>query len=307
MNSQSLFDRQRLYTIIFESDTPAGQRFDTALLVTILASLVVVMLDSIEGMHSQYRDLFNNLEWAFTALFALEYGLRLYCSPKPLGYAFSFFGLVDLLALLPAILALVFADAQYLLIVRVIRMIRIFRILKLRQYLSQANYLLIALRGSRQKIIVFLVSVSSLVTVFGTLMYVIEGPAHGFTSIPTSIYWAVVTLTTVGFGDITPKTPLGQMVATLVMITGYSIIAVPTGIFTAELTNAMRQEGQLKHDCPTAKSTATRPTPPSAAAAAANCFPRCSLAGGLTPRVRPSRRGPCAPNAPRPGDKDLAL
>ncbi|MGB8144317.1 MAG: ion transporter [Chromatiaceae bacterium] len=253
MNSPSLFDRQRLYTIIFESDTPAGQRFDTALLVTILASLVVVMLDSIQGMHSQYRDLFNNLEWAFTALFALEYGLRLYCSPKPLGYAFSFFGLVDLLALLPAILALVFADAQYLLIVRVIRMIRIFRILKLRQYLSQANYLLIALRGSRQKIIVFLVSVSSLVTVFGALMYVIEGPAHGFTSIPTSIYWAVVTLTTVGFGDITPKTPLGQMVATLVMITGYSIIAVPTGIFTAELTNAMRQEGQLKHDCPNCK------------------------------------------------------
>ena len=253
MHSQSLLDRQRLYTIIFESDTPAGQRFDTALLVTILASLVVVMLDSIEGMHSQYRDLFNHLEWAFTALFALEYGLRLYCSPKPLGYAFSFFGLVDLLALLPAILALAFADAQYLLIVRVIRMIRIFRILKLRQYLSQANYLLIALRGSRQKIIVFLVSVSSLVTVFGTLMYVIEGPAHGFTSIPTSIYWAVVTLTTVGFGDITPKTPLGQMVATLVMITGYSIIAVPTGIFTAELTNAMRQEGQLKHDCPHCK------------------------------------------------------
>ena len=277
MNSKSLLDRQRLYTIIFESDTPAGQRFDTALLVTILASLVVVMLDSIEGMHSQYRDLFNNLEWAFTALFALEYGLRLYCSPKPLGYAFSFFGLVDLLALLPAILALAFADAQYLLIVRVIRMIRIFRILKLRQYLSQANYLLIALRGSRQKIIVFLVSVSSLVTVFGTLMYVIEGPAHGFTSIPTSIYWAVVTLTTVGFGDITPKTPLGQMVATLVMITGYSIIAVPTGIFTAELTNAMRQEGQLKHDCPNCKKYRHE-------ASAAFCS-RCG--GPLFPRAEP--------------------
>jgi len=242
--------RQRLYIIIFESDTRAGQRFDTALLLTILASLVVVMMDSIEGMHSQYRDLFNNLEWAFTALFALEYGLRLYCSPKPLGYAFSFFGLIDLLAVLPAILALAFADAQYLLIVRVIRMIRIFRVLKLRQYLSQANLLLTALRGSRRKIVVFLVSVSTLVTVFGTLMYVIEGPANGFTSIPTSIYWAVVTLTTVGFGDITPKTPLGQMVATLVMITGYSIIAVPTGIFTAELTHAMRQDGQLKHDCP---------------------------------------------------------
>ena len=242
--------RQRLYIIIFESDTPAGRRFDTLLLLTILASLGVVMVDSIESVHARYHGLLSGLEWTFTALFALEYLLRLYCSPKPLRYAFSFFGLVDLLAVLPAILALAFADAQYLLIVRVIRMIRIFRILKLRQYLAQANFLLTALRASRRKIIVFLVSVSSLVTVFGTLMYVIEGPANGFTSIPTSIYWAIVTLTTVGFGDITPKTPLGQMVASLVMITGYSIIAVPTGIFTAELTQALRQEGQLLHDCP---------------------------------------------------------
>lgn len=242
--------RQRLYIIIFESDTQAGQRFDTALLLTILASLVVVMLDSIQAIHLVYRDLFQALEWAFTALFALEYGLRLYSSPKPLRYAFSFFGLIDLLAVLPAFLALAFEDAQYLMIVRVIRMIRIFRVLKLRQYLTQANFLLTALRASRRKIIVFLVTVSSLVTVFGTLMYVIEGPANGFTSIPTSIYWAVVTLTTVGFGDITPKTPLGQMVATLVMITGYSIIAVPTGIFTAELTQAMRLEGQSQHECP---------------------------------------------------------
>ena len=242
--------RQRLYIIIFESDTPAGRRFDTLLLLLILASLAVVMLDSVEAIHVRHHRVLNVLEWTFTALFALEYGLRLYCSPKPLRYAFSFFGLVDLLAVLPAILALAFADAQYLLIVRVIRMIRIFRVLKLRQYLSQANFLLTALRASRRKIVVFLVTVSSLVTVFGTLMYVIEGPANGFTSIPTSIYWAVVTLTTVGFGDITPKTPLGQMVASLVMITGYSIIAVPTGIFTAELTQAMRQEDQLQHDCP---------------------------------------------------------
>jgi voltage-gated potassium channel len=242
--------RQRLYIIIFESDTPAGRRFDTLLLLTILASLGVVMVDSIESVHARYHGLLSGLEWTFTAIFALEYLLRLYCSPKPLRYAFSFFGLVDLLAVLPAILALAFADAQYLLIVRVIRMIRIFRILKLRQYLAQANFLLTALRSSRRKIIVFLVTVSSLVTVFGTLMYVIEGPANGFTSIPTSIYWAIVTLTTVGFGDITPKTPLGQMVASLVMITGYSIIAVPTGIFTAELTQALRQEGQLLHDCP---------------------------------------------------------
>jgi voltage-gated potassium channel len=242
--------RQRLYIIIFHTDTPAGQRFDRWLLLIILASLVVVMLDSVEHHHQRFGDLFMALEWGFTTLFAIEYALRLYCSPKPLRYAFSFYGLIDLLAVLPALLALLFADAQYLLIIRVIRMLRIFRVLKLAPYLSQANFLLVALRGSRQKIIVFLLSVTTLVIVYGTIMYVLEGPKNGFTSIPISIYWAVVTLTTVGFGDITPKTALGQAMATLVMITGYSIIAVPTGIFTAELANAMRADGQLEHDCP---------------------------------------------------------
>ncbi|WP_172150975.1 ion transporter [Pseudomonas tumuqii] len=242
--------RQRLYIIIFHTDTPAGQRFDRWLLLTILASLVVVMFDSIDSIHSQYGAQLLGLEWGFTALFAIEYITRLYCSPKPLRYAFSFFGLVDLLAVLPAILALLFADAQYLLMIRVIRMLRVFRVLKLGPYLNQANFLLTALRGSRQKIIVFFVGIATLVTVYGTLMYVIEGPANGFTSIPISIYWAVVTLTTVGFGDITPKTALGQAMATLVMITGYSIIAVPTGIFTAELATVMRADDQLEHDCP---------------------------------------------------------
>ena len=242
--------RQRLYIIIFHTDTPAGQRFDRWLLLAILASLVVVMLDSLSDVHRQYGELLLGLEWGFTVLFAIEYVVRLYCSPKPLRYAFSFYGVVDLLAVLPAILALLFADAQYLLIIRVIRMLRIFRVLKLTPYLSQANFLLIALRGSRQKIIVFLLSLTTLVIVYGTIMYVVEGPKNGFTSIPTSIYWAVVTLTTVGFGDITPKTALGQAMATLVMITGYSIIAVPTGIFTAELANAMRGDDQLKHECP---------------------------------------------------------
>ncbi len=242
--------RQRLYIIIFHTDTEAGQRFDRWLLLTILASLVVVMLDSIDEIHSQYAPALNILEWGFTLLFAVEYAIRLYCSPKPLRYAFSFFGLIDLLAILPAILALFFADAQYLMIIRVIRMLRVFRVLKLGTYLRQANFLLTALRGSKQKIIVFFASIATLVTVFGTLMYVIEGPVNGFTSIPTSIYWAVVTLTTVGFGDIVPKTPLGQALSTLVMITGYSIIAVPTGIFTAELANAMREGSSLKHACP---------------------------------------------------------
>jgi voltage-gated potassium channel len=242
--------RQRLYIIIFHTDTPAGQRFDSLLLMTIMASLVVVMLDSIDTINSQYGVQLLALEWAFTALFAVEYLVRLYCSPKPLRYAFSFFGLVDLLAVLPAILALLFADAQYLLIIRVIRMLRVFRVFKLSPYLRQANFLVTALRGSRQKIIVFFVGIATLVTVYGALMYVIEGPAHGFSSIPRSIYWAVVTLTTVGFGDIVPHTPLGQALATVVMITGYSIIAVPTGIFTAELATAMRADGQLEHDCP---------------------------------------------------------
>jgi voltage-gated potassium channel len=244
--------RERLNIIIFHTDTPAGRRFDEILLVIILASLVAVMLDSVEAINREYGPELRILEWGFTALFAIEYLARLYCSPRPLRYAFSFYGLIDLLAVLPGILALVFADAQYLIIVRILRMLRVFRVLKLTPYLSQANFLLVALRGSRQKITVFLLTVSTLVTVFGTLMYVIEGPAHGFTSIPTSIYWAVVTLTTVGFGDITPKTGLGQGLATLIMITGYSIIAVPTGIFTAELANAMRSgEGSLHRSCPT--------------------------------------------------------
>ncbi len=243
--------RNRLYIIIFQTDTRTGQRFDSWLLLTIMASLVVVIIDSIDSLHRDYAALLAAIEWGFTLVFAIEYGLRLYCSPKPLRYAFSFYGLIDLLAILPGVLAIYYADAQYLLIIRVIRMLRIFRILKLSPYLKQANYLLTALHGSKQKIIVFLLTISTLVTVFGTLMYVIEGPEHGFTSIPKGIYWAVVTLTTVGFGDIVPKTPLGQALSTLVMITGYSIIAVPTGIFTAELANTMRGgDGLLKHNCP---------------------------------------------------------
>ncbi|BBH45145.1 ion transporter [Pseudomonas sp. KU43P] len=246
--------RERLYVIVFQTDTVAGRRFDKILLLIILASLVTVILDSIDEVHRSYAGVLAGIEWGFTAIFLVEYLARLYCSPKPLRYAFSFYGLVDLLAIVPGVIALYYSDAQYLLIIRVIRMLRIFRVLKLSPYLKQAHYLLEALRGSKQKIIVFLLSVSTLVTVFGTLMYVVEGPEHGFTSIPKGIYWAIVTLTTVGFGDIVPKTPLGQVLSSLVMITGYSIIAVPTGIFTAELANAMRGE-QLQHDCPTCRKS----------------------------------------------------
>ncbi len=267
--------RQRLYRVVFQVDTPAGRRFDELLLLVILASLVVVMLDSIDSVHRQYARELALLEWLFSGLFAIEYLLRLYCSPRPLRYAFSFYGLIDLLAVLPGILALFYADAQYLLIVRVLRMLRVFRVLKLSPYLTQANFLLVALRGSRQKIIVFFLSISTLTIVYGALMYVIEGPTHGFTSIPTSIYWAVVTLTTVGFGDITPQTPLGQGLATLIMITGYSIIAVPTGIFTAELASAMRGgEAGLLHACP----SCSKPRHESGASFCSRCgnplFPR---------------------------------
>ena len=241
--------REELYVMIFQSDTKAGRRFDGILLLIILASLVIVMLDIIDSVHRNYADVLAYIEWGFTIIFAGEYILRLYCSPKPLRYAFSFYGLVDLLAIVPGILALYYSDAQYLLIIRIIRMLRIFRVLKLGPYLKQAHYLLDALRGSKQKILVFLLSVCTLVTVFGTLMYVVEGPEHGFTSIPKGIYWAIVTLTTVGYGDIVPKTIIGQIISSLVMITGYSIIAVPTGIFTAELATAMRG-GQQQHDCP---------------------------------------------------------
>lgn len=246
--------RQRLYVIIFQSDTIAGRRFDSALLIVILASLLVVILDSVDEISNAHGRLLSDIEWLINGLFLVEYILRLYCSPKPLRYALSFYGLIDLLAVVPGVVAIFYPDAQYLLAIRVIRVLRIFRILKLRQYLRQADFLLTALRGSRQKITVFFVSVMSLVTVFGSLMYVVEGPEHGFTSIPRSIYWAIVTLTTVGFGDITPKTPLGQAIASLVMLTGYSIIAVPTGIFSAELHHAMRNErtpdGTLEKPCP---------------------------------------------------------
>jgi voltage-gated potassium channel len=242
--------RERLNRIIFFSDTPAGKRFDSWLLGIILASLVVVMVDSVQSMHQRFGDTLLALEWGFTLIFAVEYLVRAAVHPKPLRYILSFYGLIDLLAVLPAFLTLIYPDAHYLMIVRVVRMLRVFRVLKLTPYLSQANFLLVALRGSRQKIVVFLLSVTTLVIVFGTLMYVVEGPQHGFTSIPISIYWAIVTLTTVGFGDIVPRTALGQALAALVMITGYSIIAVPTGIFTAELANAMRGD-TLQKPCPT--------------------------------------------------------
>jgi voltage-gated potassium channel len=233
--------QQFLHRIIEGTDTPAGRTFDMVLILAIILSVLVVMLDSVASLNRQYGSYFYIAEWAFTLFFTVEYALRLYSAPNPRQYATSFFGVVDLLSILPAYLSLIFGGVQYLLVVRFLRILRVFRVFKLLPYLQQAGFLLEALRGSQQKIVVFLVSILALVTIFGSILYVVEGADNGFTSIPKSIYWAVVTLTTVGYGDMSPKTPLGQAIASVVMIAGYAIIAVPTGIFTAELARSMQQ------------------------------------------------------------------
>lgn len=234
--------RNRIHIIIEGTDTRSGKLFDIVLLIAILASVAVVMLDSVLYMRLQYGTLFFYAEWFFTILFTIEYVLRLFSAPNRLRYAFSFFGIVDLLSVLPSYLSLMFVGVQYLLVIRVLRILRIFRVLKLKAYMQQAGFLASALKTSQQKITVFFLSLVLLVTIFGSIIYVVEGPENGFTSIPLSIYWAVVTMTTVGYGDMSPKTPLGQAIATMVMITGYSIIAVPTGIFTSELARNMRPQ-----------------------------------------------------------------
>jgi len=234
--------RRKVYIVIFEADTRAGRAFDIGLLIAVLLSMLTVMLESVSSIRQSYGHLLGVLDWFFTILVTIEYALRLTCVHKPKRYATSFFGIIDLIAILPAYLALLFPEVRYLIDIRILRLLRMFRVLKLTRYLGEADELMQAMRSSRRKISVFLLTVLMLVVVLGTLMYVIEGEANGFTSIPTSIYWAIVTLTTVGFGDITPKTPLGQSVASFVMIIGYGIIAVPTGIVTAELTQAYRKK-----------------------------------------------------------------
>lgn len=234
--------RNRIHIIIEGTDTPLGKLFDIILLVAIAASVGIVMLDSVLYLRLQFGTVFFYAEWFFTILFTLEYILRLFSAPNRLRYAFSFFGIVDLLSVLPSYLSLIFGGVQYLLVVRILRILRVFRVLKLKSYMQQAGFLAAALKTSQQKITVFFLSLLLLVTIFGSVIYVVEGPENGFTSIPVSIYWAIVTLTTVGYGDMSPKTPLGQAIASMVMITGYSIIAVPTGIFTSELAKSMRPQ-----------------------------------------------------------------
>lgn len=232
--------RARLHEIIFESDTAAGRAFDIALLVAILLSVAAVMLESVADIRREHGALLRVVEWALTIAFTIEYGLRLIAVDRPWRYATSFFGVVDLLSILPTYLAVAVPETQSFMVIRAIRLLRVFRILKAAQFLSEAQVLTTALRASRRKITVFLGVIVTVILIAGALMYVIEGEEHGFSSIPRSMYWAVVTVTTVGYGDIAPRTPLGQLVASLLMILGYAIIAVPTGIVSVELANASR-------------------------------------------------------------------
>lgn len=227
--------RLKIYTIIFEADTVAGRRFDIALIWAIVLSVMVVMADSVQSLHNGFRTPFMVLEWFFTLLFTAEYMARLVSCPRPIRYVTSFFGVIDLLSLLPSYLALFFPELYALLDVRIMRLLRIFRVLKLPAYVAEYQWLLLALADSRRKIMVFLSFVLFLVIVMGSLMYVVEGPENGFTSIPISIYWAITTITTVGFGDITAKTALGQFIASCMMLVGWGTLAVPTGIVTAEM------------------------------------------------------------------------
>ncbi len=236
--------KDKIHVIIEGTDTKGGKFFDIVLLIAIALSVAVVMLDSVLYLRLQYGRLFFWAEWIFTVLFTLEYLLRVYSAPNRRRYVTSFFGIVDLLALLPSYLSLFFVGTQYLLVVRILRILRVFRVFKLKSYMHQAGFLAAAFKTSQHKITVFFLSLLLLVTIFGSVLYVVEGPENGFTSIPLSIYWAIVTMTTVGYGDISPKTPLGQAIASMVMITGYAIIAVPTGVFTAELTRTMRPQLQ---------------------------------------------------------------
>lgn len=234
--------RLKVYTIIFEADTVAGRRFDVLLILAILLSVGVVMADSVQSLSRQHKLVFLSLEWLFTVFFTLEYIARLVCVRRPLRYATSFFGVIDLLALLPTYLALFFPELYALIDVRVLRLLRVFRVFKLAAYVSEYQSLAMALAASRRKILVFLSAVLMLVLIFGTVMYVIEGPGNGFTSIPTSVYWAISTLTTVGFGDLVPKTDFGRLIASFMMLMGWGTLAVPTGIVTAEI--AAQRMGQ---------------------------------------------------------------
>jgi voltage-gated potassium channel len=243
--------RERIYNIVYHSDSWAGWLFDVILLTLIATSVIVVLIDSIPTYSNEYGDIFNALEWIFTVLFSIEYILRIYIHKKPLQYVFSFMGIIDLLAILPTLLSFVLVGSGYLIIMRAVRLLRIFRIFKLAGYLTEINFLLSAIYHSYRKISVFMLFVIVMVIILGSFMHLIEGGENGFDTIPNSIYWAVVTLTTVGYGDISPVTPLGRFFAVTIMLCGYGIIAVPTGIVTNELVLAAqrRRSSEINRSC----------------------------------------------------------
>jgi len=234
--------RQEVWRIIFHHDTTWAKRFDVVLLWLITASVAVIMLESVESLAAKHSKLFHVLEWIFTIIFTIEYGLRVWAVRRKRRYIFSFFGIVDLLSILPTYLALIMTGGQYLMVIRILRLLRMFRVLKMARHMGEANILLDALRAGRAKILVFVFGVMTLVCVEGTIMYLLEGSSvdTGFTSIPQSIYWGIVTITTVGYGDIAPVTVLGKVMASIIMLTGFAIIAVPTGIVTAEIGRQMK-------------------------------------------------------------------
>lgn len=241
--------RLKLHEVIFEADTPTGKSFDVVVLILIVLSVIAVLLDSVSSIHQNFGDVLLVAEWIFTILFTVEYVLRIISVKKPSTYIFSFYGMIDLLAILPTYLSLVLAGSQYLLVIRIMRLLRVFRVLKLGRYVGASKSLAIALRKSRHKIIVFLEVVFTLVVIMGSVMYLIEGDENGFSSIPRSIYWAIVTLTTVGYGDIAPQTVMGQFLASIIMIIGYAIIAVPTGIISAEMVRNTQTNTQVCTNC----------------------------------------------------------
>ncbi|WP_345953629.1 ion transporter [Mucilaginibacter sp. PAMB04168] len=242
--------RFKLHEVIYESNTRAGKAFDVALLIAIFTSIIVVMLDSVQNIHQKYGELFYYLEWAYSILFTIEYVLRLVSIKRPLSYVVSPLGIIDLLALIPSYLSIFFVGAQSLLVFRALRLLRVFRIFKLSRFLTEINFLTVALKSSLRKISIFLLTVLTLAVILGSIMYLVERRENGFSNIPESVYWAIVTITTVGYGDISPVTPVGKFVASVVMLIGYAIIAVPTGILTHDLAMAARQKKELPESCP---------------------------------------------------------
>jgi voltage-gated potassium channel len=245
MSSKRKNWKTKLHEIIYEADTPSGKLFDVVLLIIILASIVLVMLESVNEIDAKYHNFLNTSEWVITILFTLEYFARIITVKRPLKYITSFYGIIDLLSTIPKYLSILFVGTHALVALRALRLLRIFRILKLARYLGASNNLKEALKASRAKILVFLFAVIILSIILGTIMYLVEGEENGFSNIPKSVYWCIVTLTTVGYGDIAPQTPLGQLIASMVMILGYGILAVPTGIVSAEYTMQRKNEDDL--------------------------------------------------------------